>query len=310
VEIRQLRYFVAAAEAGNIRKACEKVHISHSALSISLKKLEDDLGVTLLNKGQRGVQLTYAGEKFLKSAHLLLRQIDDLRTLMQDSEDTPTGNVRLGLPFGINNALAAELFKILRDKFPGISLEVEEGNSASLERLFENGVLDVMVSYDAVGKMDQKCESLYVENLYLVGPYDDKLSVDSEVELKNLGDTPIACSPSKSSLWTTLEKCAFDNNVRFNYCSDFQSAHASLKIVEAGLAHTISPWDEIYDYVFQKRMSAQKIINPPMERTVCLVSSLNNVSSFATMAAINVIKEAVERCMALGYLKGEPLLSE
>lgn len=79
MEIRQLRYFIAAVEAGNLRRAAENIHISHPALSMSLKNLEKDLGVTLLDRSRRGMRMTFAGEQFLKSAHSLLRQIDDLR---------------------------------------------------------------------------------------------------------------------------------------------------------------------------------------------------------------------------------------
>lgn len=310
MEIRQLRYFIAAAETGNIRKACEKVHISHSALSISLKNLEDDLGVTLLNKGQRGVQLTYAGEKFLKAAHSLLRQIDDLRSSIKDSEGTPTGNVRLGLPYGINNALAVPLFDLLRSKFLGINLELEEGNSVSLGRLFEKGIIDAMVSYDVIEKMDQKCEPLYDEDLYFVSAKGLNGESSDEIEMLELSDYLISCSPNKSSLRTTLDKYAFDNKISFNLCTDFQSAHASLKIVEANLANTISPWDEIYDYVRQERVVARRIINPSMKRTVCLISSLNTASSFATMAVIGAVKESIEKAMLMGNIKGISVLGE
>jgi LysR family nitrogen assimilation transcriptional regulator len=307
MEIRQLRYFIAAAEAGNLRSASSSIHISHSALSMSIKNLEEDLGVALLHKNRNGVQMTFAGEQFLTAAHSLLRQIDDLRASLPGSVDSPTGNVRLGLPYGLNNALAAPLFELLVDRFPGINLEIEEGNTTSLERLYENDLIHLMIGYDVVEKMDQKCEPLYVEQLYFVSAYDPALEEEHEIELSELADRPIVCSPGTNSMRTTLEKHSFENKIRFNLLSDFQSAHASLQIVETKLASTISPWDDIHDRVRDKRVVAQKIINPSMERTVCLISSLRREPSFATNAIIGAIKESVDEARSRGNLRGNPV---
>jgi len=307
MELRQLRYFIAAAEAGNLRKASESMHISHPALSMSIKNLEQDLGVKLLHKNRRGVQMTYAGEQFLKSAHSLLRQIDDIRASLSGDVDSPAGNVRLGIPYGLNAALAAYLFKLLAERYPGINLEIEEGTSTTLERLYDNGLLHLMINYDFVEKMDQKCEPLYVEQLYFVSAFDPKLKDIEEIEFRDLGEHPIACSPATNSMRTTLDKYAFDNKVRFNFMSDFQSAHASIKIAEAGLANTISPWDDVHAHVIHERVTARKIVNPSIDRTVCLVSSLRSEPSFATTAIIGAIKEAIDDARRADKLRGDPV---
>ena len=309
MEIRQLRYFIAAVEAGNLRRAAENIHISHPALSMSLKNLEKDLGVTLLDRSRRGMRMTFAGEQFLKSAYSLLRQIDDLRASLLGDVGSPSGNVRLGLPYGLNAALATYLFTSLTERYPGINLEIEEGNSTSLEHLFDNEMLHLMINYDYVEKMDQKCEQLYVEQLFLVSAYDSVLDSGEEIELKDLGETPIVCSPGTNSMRTTLDKYAFDNKLRFNFLSDFQSAHASIKIAEAGLAKTISPWDDIYSHVANKRITARKIVNPSVERKVCLISSLRSAPSFATTAIVGVIKEAIDDARREDKLRGEPVLN-
>jgi LysR family nitrogen assimilation transcriptional regulator len=212
MEIRQLRYFIAAAEAGNLRTASKNIHISHSALSMSIKNLEDDLGVMLLHKNRKGVQMTFAGEQFLIAAHSLLRQIDDLRASLPGNADSPTGNVRLGIPYGLNSALAAPLFKILLERYPGINLEIEEGNSTSLERLYEADLIHLMISYDVVEKMDQKVEPLYLEQLYFVSEYDPALANEAEIELRDLRDIPIVCSPGKIFF---REQDSLQSSVRF-----------------------------------------------------------------------------------------------
>ena len=306
MEIRQLRHFIAAAEAGNLRKASEKIHISPAALSMSIKNLEDNLGTTLLHKNRRGVQMTYAGEQFLKSAHSLLRQLDDVSAQVKGTEESPTGGVNLGIPVGMSNALVAPLCKLLLEKFPGIDLQVSEGSTTILERLYDDNLIDLMIGYDVTEKMDQKCEQLYTENLYFVSAYDSSLDGQLEIDSSALNGSTIACSPGTFSMRQTIEKYAFDNNLSFNFTQDFQSAHASVKIAQAGLANTISSWDLVYDQVANKMVTARRIIDPPMERTVCLISSLRFEPSFATSAIIGAIKTAIQTAEAEGKIRSIP----
>ncbi|AEE22641.1 transcriptional regulator, LysR family [Glaciecola sp. 4H-3-7+YE-5] len=308
MEIRQLRHFIAVVEAGNLRKASENTHITHPALSMSLKSLESSLGVKLLERDRRGIALTYAGEKFLPAAHSLLKQIDDLRSSLLGTQDSPTGNVRLGIPYGINNALAAPLFKQLQERYPGINLIIEEGNTTSLERSFDNDLLDLMISYDIQKKLDQKSEPLYVEQLYLVSAFDPTLAQDAEVNFADLVNFPIVSSPGTHSMRRTLERYAFENGIQFDFSLDFQSAHSSLKIAVEGLAHTIAPWDLIHDHVRGNLISARRIVSPCMERTACLVSSLRGVHTTATDAVISSIKSAIDSAKKDDKIRGRSFI--
>lgn len=293
MEIRQLRHFIAAVEAGNLRKASEDVHITHPAISMSIKNLETSLGTKLLIKSRRGVQTTYGGEIFLKAAHSILRQIDDLQTSLLSTQESPVGNVKLGITYAANNAFAAPLYKLLLEKLPGIRLQIEEGNTTVLEREYEQNLIDIMFNYDVVEKMDQRVDHLYTEHLYFITAYDPALENITEIECHELDKQPIVCSPGTHSMRKTLEKYATDNEIDFTFDYDFQSAHASLKIVIEGCANTVAPWDLIHDHVKGKLVSARKIINPAMERRVCLISSLRKKHSPAINAMIEAIKLAV-----------------
>lgn len=303
MEIRQLRHFIAAVEAGNLRKASENVHISHPALSMSIKNLETDLGVMLLHKNRRGVQLTYAGEVFLKSAHVILSQLDDVRSQLRGTEDSPSGKVRLGIPFGVNNALAAPLCRILLDRYQGIELEIEEGSSVSLERLMADNHVDLMVGYNVAEKVDQKSERLYVEQLYFVSPSQAGVS-NADIEPAELDGVSIASSPGKFSMRRTIDRYAFENDISFDYKIDFHSAHACLKIVQDGIANSIASWDLIHDQVQAGTLNARKIVNPPLERTVCLVSSLRKPLSPAMIALTDAVRAAIKQAVKEDKIRG------
>jgi DNA-binding transcriptional LysR family regulator len=306
--MKQLRHFIAAAQAGNLAKAAETIHLTPSALSISLKNLEEEVNVKLLIRGRGGVQLTYAGELFLKGAHSILKQLDDLQASLLGANDSPAGNVRLGLPFGSNNALAAYLFKSLMQDYPGINLLIEEGNTTNLDRSFENGLFDLMISYDVVDRVDRNSELLYIEHMYFLGPYDETFDSVDEIDSQELEQYPVVLSPGTHSIRATIEQFALNNGIKFNYLTDFQSAHASVKIVQEGLAYTIAPWCLIADHAKTKLISARKIVNPLMERSAYLVSSRDRAPSPATLAIIGVLKAAVEYAIATDKLRAKFML--
>lgn len=303
VNAKQLRHFIAAVEAGNIQQAARDIHLTAPALSISLKNLEEDLDVKLLEKNRKGVQMTYAGEVFLKGAHSLLTQMDELRASLLEAEGSPTGKVRIGLPYGASNALAAPLFKMILTEYPGISLEIEESHTTNIERSFDSGLLDLMINYSGQDKLDRKAEPLYTEHMYLVGPFDPNKQLPKEVEPQELATIPIVASPGTHSLRTMLEKYALDNNIELRFMIDFKSAHASIKIVEEGLAHTVSPWSLIFDHVNTNLVSARKVVSPQMERTASIVTSLKEAPSAAARTIATAIKRAVNEAIEKDHLR-------
>src|SRR4051794_19743466 len=79
MELRHLRYFVAVAEELHFRRAAERLHVAQPAVSEQVRKLEDELGVRLLNRTQRSVSLTDAGAALLTEARTVLRQAEAAR---------------------------------------------------------------------------------------------------------------------------------------------------------------------------------------------------------------------------------------
>ena len=93
MDLRQLRYFVAIAETGNVRQAAERVRVAQSALSRHVRALEAELGVRLLDRHARGVSLTGAGERLNLRAVEILRRVDEMRAEIIAEGELPAGAV-------------------------------------------------------------------------------------------------------------------------------------------------------------------------------------------------------------------------
>src|SRR6185369_8264563 len=98
MDIRELRYFTHVARVGSFNKAAAQLNVAQPALSRQLKKLEDELGVQLLIRNGRGVELTEAGSVLLAQAESLILQIEETAQLVSGQKEKFKGQIILGLP--------------------------------------------------------------------------------------------------------------------------------------------------------------------------------------------------------------------
>src|SRR4029077_4074135 len=96
MELRHLRYFVAVAEELHFRHAAERLHVAQPAVSEQVRKLEDELGVRLLNRDQRHVSLTVAGAALLPEARRVLHDAEVARLAARSARDRATSRLRIG----------------------------------------------------------------------------------------------------------------------------------------------------------------------------------------------------------------------
>src|SRR6476469_2938902 len=118
-EIRQLRYFVAVAERGSVSQAAVDLHISQSALSETLRKLETELGVDLLERSSRGVALTSAGDALLAGARDAIERFDAALAAARGQ----TGRLRVGFEAAGAGRLSTQSRARFLARFPHVRVE-------------------------------------------------------------------------------------------------------------------------------------------------------------------------------------------
>ena len=146
MKLRQLRQFVTLAETGNFHRAAEQLHMAQPPLSVSIRKLEEELGSPLFDRTTSGVLLTPAGEAMLEDARSALLHAERCRHAVQDARSGDGGLVRLGIIGSATYALLPELIPSLRERYPKIELELSEATSSEIldglvTRRFDAGLL-------------------------------------------------------------------------------------------------------------------------------------------------------------------------
>jgi DNA-binding transcriptional LysR family regulator len=142
MELRQLRHFVAVAEAGNFSEAARRVFLSQPALTRSIKTLEDHLETRLLERGPQGASLTRSGELFLEYARMILNDCDRAQREIRMFREGVAGHVSMGIAALFAGWIADEAVQRATAQLPNVELTVTEGYFEDLLGLLRIGKLD------------------------------------------------------------------------------------------------------------------------------------------------------------------------
>ncbi len=143
--LSELRFVVAVAKERNFRRAAEKCYVSQPALSLAIKKLEEDLGVLIFERSRTDISPTPIGEKIIEQAIKSIEEVNHIREIAKQGNNQLSGAFRLGLIYSVGPYLLPEIIPILRQSAPDMPLDIEENLTAQLEIQLKNGVIDAAV---------------------------------------------------------------------------------------------------------------------------------------------------------------------
>ncbi len=184
--LTELKYVVTVAETRHFGQAAGRCHVSQPSLSASVKNLEEELGVTLFERGKRGVFLTEAGEQIVAQARRALEEADRVKTVARQGRDPLKGVLRLGIIHTIAPYLLPDLVAALRRAAPQMPLDVEENTTANLDRMLKAGELDAVIlalPFDGPGI---ETVPLYEEAFRVVAPAKHALARRKQVAVEEL----------------------------------------------------------------------------------------------------------------------------
>lgn len=165
LDVTTLRSFVAVADAGGVTRAAGFLHLTQSAVSMQLKRLEELLGLTLFDRSGRGIALTASGEQLLVYARRMVALNDEVITRLTDH--TFEGVITLGVPHDIVYPAVPMVLKQFHSAYPRVKVQLEASYTRTLKDQFAKGDCDVIVTTEA--GVDQGGETLDVKPLVWVG---------------------------------------------------------------------------------------------------------------------------------------------
>ncbi|MCG6859780.1 MAG: hydrogen peroxide-inducible genes activator [Chromatiaceae bacterium] len=189
--LNELRYIVAVARERHFGHAAEACFVSQPTLSVAVKKLEDELGVSLFERGTGEVTVTSVGQRVVEQAQRVLEEADGIKHLAQHGKNPLAGTLRLGAIYTIGPYLLPRLIPCVSKQAPEMPLVIEENFTSVLSERLKRGDLDVIIISLPFGESGVLTRPLYDESFAVLLPGNHPWSEQESVSADQLADEDV-----------------------------------------------------------------------------------------------------------------------
>jgi LysR family nitrogen assimilation transcriptional regulator len=283
MEIKQLRYFVKVAELSSVGKASDFLNIAQPTLSRQLRALELELKNDLFTRDGRGVQLTESGRRFLEHARGILHAADTAIDALNVGKSVYEGKVVAGMTPSIGHRIIPDYVERFAERFPKASLSIVEGYSQSLAEQVVMGKLDFAIVLNPSASPNLVIDPVGTEVIYLIGsnPVGDDTK---NVKLSSLAGLPLIMPHTIHTIRPLLEYEAARLGVMLNISLEIDSVRSISELVQKRRGYTVMPRNSMRRSEGE-RLYWQKITNPEIEVTICLVQPVRRPQSALPLEA-------------------------
>lgn len=204
--LKQIRAFLAVAQSLSFAVACERLHLSQSALSLTIKALEEGLGGRLFSRNTRNVALTPEGESLLPLARRLIADWDNAEDEMRQRFTLQRGRVTLAAIPSFAGNLLPPILKTFRALYPNVNVTVNDVINEQVLEMVRDRHVELGVAFEPMQSSSLAFTPLYLDRFVAVVPLDSALAQRSEVHWKTLLEQPFITLQRPSTVRVMLEE--------------------------------------------------------------------------------------------------------
>ncbi|ALK95809.1 LysR family transcriptional regulator [Massilia sp. WF1] len=300
--LTELKYIVAVARARHFGHAAEACFVAQPTLSVAIKKLEDELGVTLFERGGSEVSVTPLGAQIVAQAERVLEQTAAIKELAKQNKDPLAGPLRLGVIYTIGPYLLPPLVKNLIEYVPQMPLVLQENFTVKLLDLLRQGELDAAIMALPLPEHGMAVQPLYDEPFVVAMPKTHPWATRKEISAEDLkSETMLLLGAGHCFRDQVLEVCpemarfssspSAGNGMQRTF--EGSSLETIRHMVASGIGLTVLPRASVPDMKDPHGMlSFVPFQEPAPSRRVVIVWR----KSFTRRAAIDAVVNAVAEC--------------
>ena len=295
MNLKDLKYLVALADTGHFGKAAERSCVSQPTLSAQLKKLEEYLGVKLVERQPKNVQLTEVGKQIVVRARRMLDEGDEIVALARSNTDPFAGKLKVGLIPTIGPYLLPRVMQKIRRAVPQLGLMLYEYQTEELLKRLRDGEMDLGIMALPLMQDGLEARPLYKEAFTVALPTHHALAAKNTIKVQDLkGQTLLLLQDGHCLRDQALEVCS-PVDVRESEDYRATSLETLRQMVVAGLGVTLLPEMAVESpYGSQRGLAIRQFANPKPSRTVGAVWRKSSTRAFA----ISAVCDVVDRVMA------------
>ncbi len=290
MNLKDLKYLVALADTGHFGRAAERSFVSQPTLSAQLKKLEDYLGVKLVERQPKNAQLTEVGKQVVVRARRMLDESDEIIALGRSNTDPFAGKLKVALIPTIGPYLLPRVMQKIRKALPQLGLMLYEYQTDALLKRLRDGELDLGIVALPVLQDGLESRPLYEEAFTVALPTHHPLAAKPTIKPQDLkGQTLLLLEDGHCLRDQALEVCS---RVDVREAEDFRatSLETLRQMVVAGLGITLLPELAVESpFGSQRGMTIRQFSKPTPSRTVGAVWRKSTTRSAAIGALCTVV---------------------
>lgn len=239
ITLRQLEYFLAVADLGSVTAAARRCHVSPGGISLALTELEASLDAQLmLRRKAKGAALTPVGHWVVDRARSIVADAGELQFAAQRLQGELVGPLKIGCFGSLSPWLLPRIIEHFALSHPAVDIELTEGSSDLLQQMLLDGKLDVGLMYSLHINTEMEQTTIAPVRLQLLLSPDHPLATQSEIALRDLGDSPAALlglQPARDLAETQLRSAGFEPHIKWRSTN----VETIRSLVARGLAYSV-----------------------------------------------------------------------
>lgn len=288
MDFKQLTYFYTTVQEGNISKAAQRLHISQPPLSTKLKDLEEELGLTLFERGSRKIELTQAGRIFYARTASILELMDLAIKELDDYKQGKMGTLRIGIISSISSTLINEWLHEFHKCYPNIQFNIFEGNTYEQLEKLRNNLIELAIVRTPFSADDLECTLLRKEHVFAVGTPEFFQGITTPtVTLKEICQKPLILYRRwENVIWHI---CQSEHLTPQIFCMN-DDARTTASMTNAGLGIGIIP-ESALSLITNPHIIKKSIANEALISSICMLRNPNSYRSTVVELFYNFLKQ-------------------
>jgi len=266
MDIRQIQYFIRVYEERSFSRAAERANVVQPALSMQIRRLEEELGTSLFDRTPKGIEPTIAGDRFYQLCLPIVHSIADARQEIMElgSGTRVAGSLRVGTPPSVNRGILGKVLSEYAERYPEVDVSVTEAYSDTLTALVQQGDLDF-----ALGAAPNSNTGLYHraalrDRLMLVSSQAINGASLTPCRLRDLRDLKLIVPSRKTFLGSSVDSYISSGELRPKRTMEIEGVTASLEMARNSDWVTIFPFISMHRDIRRQEFYVYPVVDPPM----------------------------------------------
>lgn len=288
--IRQIQAFAAVYRLGGISRAAKRLRLTQSAVSVLIRQIEANLGVTLFERTTRTLRPTQAAENAIADAERLLRDLDHLNAKFRGMAERTKGDVAVALSAGLAAALGGVMLSAFARRYPSIRVHVHDvAPNQVVARVLAQEV-EFGLGPDERGNVEVEQEILATDQLSAICLRSDKIARRSNMSWDEVARLPTITTPRGDALRALIDDGLARSGRQFEPTYEVSFLDTALAMAAQGLGVAVMP-SHLVQHLHGRTLVGIPLVRPILRRHLCIIRKAGSVLSPAAAAFAEVAKD-------------------